>query len=181
MKPYKYEKLHDVRWLISELELKPIRQIAEEVGCTHSAVAFCIRKYNITVPHRDKYRYVDKSKAVKQGLKERFPEGRFGEQASNWKGGRAVTAGGHIYVYSPEHPHRTKQGYVMEHRLVMEKHLGRYLEPTEDIHHINGDKKDNRIENLKLLSRSEHTKLHQDAYAELVRLRAILDKHGISY
>lgn len=47
-----------------------------------------------------------------------------------------------------------------EHRVVMEQHLGRKLNPDEVVHHINGNKFDNRIENLSVMSKSDHAKLH---------------------
>ena len=54
-----------------------------------------------------------------------------------------------------------KEGkYAFQHRMVMEAHIGRGLLPTETVHHINRIRSDNRIENLKLMSRSEHQRVH---------------------
>jgi len=73
---------------------------------------------------------------------------------------------GYIYINRPNHPRAKKNGkfgskYIPKHVLVMEKHLGRYLINKEVVHHINGNKKDNRIKNLILCkNQSEHRKLH---------------------
>lgn len=76
-----------------------------------------------------------------------------------WKG-RVERSSGYVGVRKPDHPYASKDGYVMEHRLVMEEQLGRYLKPDEDVHHINHNKKDNRPENLMVISKSEHSKFH---------------------
>lgn len=62
---------------------------------------------------------------------------------------------GYIYVKTLNHPGAQRRGYVLEHRLVMEKQLGRYLCPNENVHHINGIRDDNRLENLELWSISQ--------------------------
>ena len=73
---------------------------------------------------------------------------------------------GYISILIPEHPHANKYGRVLEHRLVMEKSLGRYLSPVEVVHH-KGRKNDNRIEKL-MLFKDENA--HR-AYHKQLRLK----------
>jgi hypothetical protein len=78
------------------------------------------------------------------------------EEQPSWRGGMHVDKGGYVRIYLPEHPsiNGKTSCYVKEHTLVMEKHLGRFLLPGETVHHRNGQKQDNRIENLELWSSS---------------------------
>lgn len=79
-----------------------------------------------------------------------------GQNHPMWKGGRCVV-NGYVWVHRPGHPHAKHQGYVLEHRLVMEAVLGRLLDPAEVVHHKNDDTQDNRPANLHLYaSNADH-------------------------
>jgi hypothetical protein len=84
-----------------------------------------------------------------------------GSRNPNWKGGRSVASNGYVLVRRPDHPRADVRGYIYEHRLVAEEMLGRALLPGEEVHHINGDKTDNRPENLEVLSGGEHKVRHR--------------------
>lgn len=76
---------------------------------------------------------------------------RLREKSPNWKGGRHENKeNGYVYNYHPEHPNANNRGYLVEHVQVMSKSLGRPLRKGEGVHHLNGIKNDNRIENLEL-------------------------------
>lgn len=68
---------------------------------------------------------------------------------------RAVTPQGYILIRRPEHPNARSNGSIFEHTFVMSEHLGRPLLSTENVHHINGQRDDNRLQNLELWSTSQ--------------------------
>ena len=78
-----------------------------------------------------------------------------------WKGGISSNVEGYILIKSENHPNKNAGGYVFEHRLVMEKKIGRYLTKDEIVHHIDGDKKNNSESNLELMDRAMHIREHK--------------------
>lgn len=85
---------------------------------------------------------------------------RKGKDSAHWGGGTKIDRDGYVYIYKPDHPYSNSQSYVFEHRLVMEEYLERYLDPDEISHHCNEIRNDNKIENLDLILRPEHARIH---------------------
>jgi hypothetical protein len=73
-----------------------------------------------------------------------------GEKSRTWKGGIKKSKRGYVHVMQKDHPRADANGYVLQHILVMEQHLGRYLDKRFTVHHKNGIRNDNRIENLEI-------------------------------
>jgi hypothetical protein len=86
-----------------------------------------------------------------------------------WKGGRVVHKG-YMYIKLPKSSEfylmAGVKGYIAEHRLVMAQFIGRCLNKKEEVHHINSNKLDNRIENLAITNRTNHPKSYKEGYSE---------------
>ena len=90
--------------------------------------------------------------------------GNSGIKNKNWKNGISIS-NGYIYILTPFHPY-ARRGYVLQHRLVMEKKLKRFLTPQEVVHHINFNTKDNRIENLMLFPNQQ---AHRNYHVKIIK------------
>ncbi|GAG08346.1 unnamed protein product, partial [marine sediment metagenome] len=82
---------------------------------------------------------------------------KYGFKKSNVKYRSGVRKGfgirnGYAVIWNPEHPMARPSGYILEHRLIMANHLGRMLDRSEHVHHKNGNRLDNRLENLEVVS-----------------------------
>jgi hypothetical protein len=153
--------------------------IAKAIGVDHCTLAKRLRENGVNIPTReesfqrmwknhkhphlgkkgkDSHAYgKKKSKATLEKLR-----ASLAEQAKTRRLGRKYHSGGYVLVYAPTHPAADRCGYVLEHRLRVEKQLGRYLTADEIVHHKNEDKSDNRLENLIVMNRKEHAKLHNN-------------------
>ena len=88
-------------------------------------------------------------------------QSQLGDKGSNWHGGWTMVDG-YKKIMVKDHPFADGDGYVLEHRLLAEKAIGRYLEPKYPVHHINGVRDDNRNDNLVICdSQSYHQFLHR--------------------
>lgn len=150
-------------------QMKPMHVIASELGVAVGTVYNAIHKYNIparkkkdypvTDKEREAWRRIGRSKAgtkLSDETRRKISEAR----KLHGTGHKKTRTDGYIAVYYPEHPSATSEGYVMEHILRMEEHIGRHLEKGEVVHHRNHIRNDNRIENLSLMTFKEHCALH---------------------
>jgi len=97
---------------------------------------------------------------IRKMIKSKTGQG-MGKNNPAWKGGRIKTYQGYIIIHRPKHP-SAKDNHVAEHRLVVERIIGRYLLPTEEVHHL-GERCDNRLAMLIAFStKSAHQRFERN-------------------
>lgn len=110
----------------------------------------------IDIPIRNTYGFI---KRFAQGHHIKGKYARLREKNPMYKGGLVTDSRGYWMILRPDHPNAESDGYIYVHRLVMSNYLGRPLVKGEEIHHKDGNIKNNKISNLQLLSKSEHSSI----------------------
>lgn len=91
--------------------------------------------------------------------------------------GRKITRLGYATLRILDHPNKGSDGYIFEHRIMMEQEIGRFLNKNEVVHHLNEVKHDNRIENLELMTKGKHTKLHHVGASRSGKTKLLMSQH----
>ena len=130
--------------------------------CVWKKRMFCSKSCSAKVVHVGQKAWNKGIKKIHNSPETEFKKGDprvSGKNNHRWNGGREKS-GNYIQILKRGHPTADKRGRIMEHRFLIEKFIGRLLKKSEIVHHKNGNKLDNRIENLEIMTRSEHMRHH---------------------
>jgi hypothetical protein len=108
---------------------------------------------------------------------------RVKKYADSMRLGRKFHTAGYVLVYKPEHPRADRVGYVLEHILVAEQMLGRFMYAHEKVHHKDGDRTNNVPENIQIITQGNHLRIHKPSVKfskEDIELLKRLAKENIS-
>lgn len=133
-------KYKNKKWLYEQyiIRRQTQRQVAKLCGADHKTIRYWLKKFNISIRNHS--------------------EAQMGKYNPIWKGGiRKPPKQKYIFIYNPNHPNALSHGYVPLHRHIMSKTLNRPLKPWEEVHHIDRNPRNNKLQNLQLFnSRKEH-------------------------
>lgn len=162
----------DEAWLRKKYwdEKLTLYEIATLVGKSQSTIFNWLKKYGIrrrnrsefmrgkklSPEHRQKIGEANRGRKQTPETRHKLSEANLGDKSYLWKGGRMKSTRGYIQIYAPNHPY-ARDRHVLEHRLKAEEAIGRYLKPGEYVHHINGTRDDNRLENLRIVNHHGET------------------------
>lgn len=150
----------------------PMHRIAKELNMSVGKIYNFIKKYEIPTRNQkdvftmrgrklsDEHRAIISAAHIGKSLSEETKKKISDSHKKGGIGAKKLRCDGYVGIYFPDHPKSSKDGYIMEHILVMESLIGRHLCDNEVVHHINKQKTDNRKENLVLMTKSEHMSLH---------------------
>lgn len=150
-------------------EGKTMKAISLELGIAVGKIHRLIHEFGIKARTLSDYEITDKQReAGRRAGASKKGKTMSVEQRLKISESKKIHKPGHIKhrsdgyraLYYPDYPRSNKEGYVMEHIYIMEQHIGRPLKESECVHHINFIRDDNRIENLKLMTISEHMSYH---------------------
>lgn len=144
-KGQKWSQEH-IKYVVDHYPFERAEDVGNAIGRSVGAVMHMAHSHGV---HKDK-----------EALSKIMSVSNSGANSGNFKGYVARSQQGYILRYVPDHPNANFRGYIGEHRLVAEKNLGFVLPKSFVVHHINGVKDDNRIENLAVMTIGAHSALH---------------------
>lgn len=163
----------NVEILIAEYDegKKTIKQLAIENSMSTGKMYYVLRdngcsftrrrRKEMTVEERQRRSESQKGHTLSEESRRKISEANScNYDGMNGYGHTKAHGSGYVLVYVPKHPHAHADGYVMFHTVLMERAIGRYLTENEVVHHINHNRKDNRLENLMLMDKKEHMSMH---------------------
>lgn len=157
-----------------------MRMLEKEIGVSRKTLSRAMKRCGMRVPTKDESlsHIWENHKHPRLGMKgtlcpvygrhlsdetkEKLRKANTAANNYHWSGGRKIHSEGYVLVYDPESHLCNKHGFVMEHRLVAEKKYGRELTTNDIVHHLDGNKQNNDPDNIVVLTRAEHIKIHRD-------------------